>query len=67
MKKPDISKMTLREKAAQTLLVRQSDLLLRADKAYDELRDPSEAKEILDRNQFGGIWTHGNGDVNSMS
>jgi len=67
MKKPDINKMSLREKAAQTLLVRQSDLLLRADKAYDELRDPSEAKEILDKNQFGGIWTHGNGDVNAMS
>jgi len=67
MKKPDINKMTLREKAAQTLLVRQSDLLLRADKAYDELRDPLEAKEILDKNQFGGIWTHGNCDVNAMS
>ena len=65
--KPDISKMSLREKIGQVLLVRQSDLLLRADKAYDELRDPSEAKEIMDRNQFGGLWTHGNCDVNQMS
>lgn len=67
MKKPDITKMTLREKIAQTCLVRQSDLLMRADKAYDELRDPAEAKEIMTKNQFGGIWVHGNTDVNSMS
>ncbi len=67
MKKPNINKMTLREKVAQTLVVRQSDLMLRADKAYDELRDPSEAKEILDRNQFGGIWIHGNHEINYMS
>ncbi|MBO5929722.1 MAG: glycoside hydrolase family 3 protein [Clostridia bacterium] len=67
MKKPDMSTMTLREKVAQTLLVRMSDLLLKADTAYDELRDPSEAKKILDENQFGGIWAHGNIDVNGMS
>ena len=65
--KPDINKMTLREKIAQIMLVRQCDLLLRADKAYDELRDTSEAKEIMDKNQFGGIWAHGNLDVNQMS
>ena len=67
MKKTDINQMTLREKIAQTCLVRQSDLLMRADKAYDELRDPAEAKEIMTKNQFGGIWVHGNTDVNSMS
>ncbi len=67
MKKPDMSKMTLREKVGQTLLVRMSDLLLKADTGYDELRDPSEAKKLLDENQFGGIWAHGNIDVNAMS
>lgn len=67
MKIPDINKMTLREKIAQTMLVRQSDLLLRADKAYGELRQPQEAGEIMRRNQFGGIWAHGNLDVNGMS
>lgn len=67
VKKPDMSKMTLREKIAQTMIVRQSDLLLRADKDYDELRAPHEAEEIVRKNQFGGIWLHGNTDVNGMS
>ncbi len=67
MKKPDITKMSLRQKVAQTLLVRQSDLLMRAEKDYAELRAPKEAKEILETNCFGGIWTHGNTDVNGMS
>ena len=40
---------------------------MQADKAYDELRDSAEAKEIMTKNQFGGIWVHGNTDVNSMS
>lgn len=52
MKMPDINKMTLREKIAQTMIVRQSDLLLRADKAYGELRQPQEAGEIMRKNQF---------------
>ena len=64
---PDVNRMTLREKIAQTCLVRQSDLLMRADRAYGELRDPAEASEILAVNQFGGIWVHGNVDVNGMS
>ena len=59
--------MTIRERIAQTLLVRQSDLLMKAECGYDEVRDPMEAKEILDKNQFGGIWAHGNEDVNGMS
>lgn len=67
MKRPDLNKMTLREKVAQTLLVRQSDLMMKAECDYGELRDPKEAKEILDKNQFGGIWAHGNEDVNGMS
>lgn len=67
MKKPDVNKMTLREKIGQVLLVRQSDLLMRADKNYSELRDPREAKELLAEYQFGGIWAHGNQDVNGMS
>ena len=67
MRRPDLSKMSLREKVAQTLLVRQSDLLMKAECDYSELRAPEEAKRILDENGFGGIWAHGNEDVNGMS
>lgn len=66
MKKPDIKKMTLREKIAQTCIVRQSDLLMHADSAYTKLRDPSEAAELMGKYQFGGIWSHGNEDVNQV-
>lgn len=66
MKKPDIKKMTLREKIAQTLVVRQSDLLMYADSAYSKLRDPKDAFELMKEYQFGGMWTHGNEDVNQM-
>lgn len=66
MKKPQLKDMTLREKIAQTLLVRQCDLLLRADKDYMERRDSEEAFEIIEREQFGGIWAHGNLDVNQI-
>lgn len=66
MRRPKLEEMTLREKIAQTLLVRQCDLLLRADKDYMEARDPEEAFEIIERVQFGGIWAHGNLDVNHI-
>ena len=55
MKKPDIKAMTLREKIAQTLLVRQSDLMLRADRDYKEARGAQEAAEIMKKQQFGGL------------
>ena len=66
MKKPDIKAMTLREKIAQTLLVRQSDLMLRADRDYKEARGAQEAAEIMKKQQFGGLWVHGNVDVNGI-
>ena len=66
MKKPDIKAMTLREKIAQTLLVRQSDLMLRADRDYKEARGAQEAAEIMKKQQFGGLWMHGNVDVNGI-
>ncbi len=63
MKKPNINEMTLREKIAQTLIVRQSDLMLRADMDYKEAREPDEAALLMEKYQFGGIWAHGNIDV----
>lgn len=61
-----MEQMTVREKIAQTLLIRQSDLLLRADKDYKEARRPEEAAQIMKECQFGGVWAHGNVDVNQM-
>ena len=61
-----MAQMTLREKIGQTLLVRQSDLLLRADKDYKEARGEEEAAMLMEQCQFGGIWTHGNMDVNGI-
>ena len=66
MKKPELKDLTLREKIAQTLLVRQCDLLLHAENDYMTAREPHEAAEIMEKNQFGGIWTHGNIDVNAI-
>ena len=64
--RPDMAKMTLREKIAQTLIVRQSDLFMHADTGYSTLRDPEEAFRFMRENQYGGIWSHGNMDVNQM-
>ena len=64
--RPDMSKMTLREKIAQTLIVRQSDLLMYASSGYSKLRDPEDAFRFMRENQYGGIWSHGNTDVNQM-
>ncbi len=66
MNKPSIEKMTLREKIAQTCVVRQSDLQMHADSAYTKMRKPSEAAELMEKYQFGGVWSHGNEDVNQM-
>ena len=66
MKKPCLEKMTLREKIAQTCLVRQSDLLMYPDTNYAEIRPEEDAVKFMEKYQFGGIWTHGNVDVNQM-
>lgn len=63
----NIESLSLREKLAQLLIVRQSDLMLHADTGYSTLRRPEEAAEIMEKNGFGGIWLHGNVDVNSMN
>lgn len=65
--KPDITKMTLREKIGQTLLVRQPDLLMYCDKMYDELRDPGDAEKYMTELQFGGLWACGNEEVDFKS
>ncbi len=64
---PDIKSMTLREKIAQLLIVRQSDLLMVSSTAYSKFRDPSEAKELCEKYQFGGIWLHGNLEINHFN
>lgn len=43
----NIESLSLREKFAQLLIVRQSDLMLHADTAYSTLRRPEEAAEIM--------------------
>jgi len=67
MQKPDIFKMTLREKIAQLLIVRMSDLIQDASTSYTKFRAPEEAAEIVKKNQFGGIWLHGAVDVNQIN
>ena len=66
MKKPTLETMTLREKIAQTCLVRQSDLLMYPETNYGTLRPEEDAVSFMEKYQFGGIWTHGNVDVNQM-
>jgi len=66
MKKPTLETMTLREKIAQTCLVRQSDLLMYPETNYGTLRPQEDAVSFMEKYQFGGIWTHGNVDVNQM-
>ncbi len=63
----DIKSMTLREKLGQLLIVRQSDLMMKAKTGYTQMREPEEAAEIMEKNQFGGVWLHGQVDVNQMN
>lgn len=64
---PKIESLTLREKLAQLLIVRQSDLMMYADTAYTSMRDPGEAAELVEKYNYGGIWLHGGVDVNQMN
>ena len=52
MKKPSIENMTLREKIAQTCLVRQSDLLMYADTGYREIRPAQDSVSLMEKYQF---------------
>lgn len=67
MQIPDINSMTLREKLGQLLIVRMSDLLQDADSSYTKMRAPEEAAQLMEQNQFGGIWLHGNTEVNQIN
>ena len=64
---PDIKKMTLKEKIAQLLIVRQCDLMMYADSSYTKFRDPKEAAELAEKYQYGAVWLHGNVDVNQIN
>ena len=67
MQIPDIKSLTLREKIAQLLVVRMSDLIMDANSSYTKMRDPEEAAQIVEKNQFGGMWLHGGVDVNQVN
>ncbi len=67
MNKPDIKSMTLKEKIAQLLIVRQSDLMMYADSSYTKFRDPKEAAALAEKYQYGAVWLHGNVDVNQIN
>ena len=67
MNKPDIKKMTLKEKIAQLIIVRMSDLLMYADSSYTKMRDPEEAAALAEKYQYGAVWLHGNVDVNQIN
>jgi|LSQX01.2.fsa_nt_gb beta-N-acetylhexosaminidase len=60
MKKPILNEMTLREKIAQTMLVRQRDV--RFKNVYGKWieRTPEETYDLIEKNQFGGMWVLGN-------
>lgn len=67
MNRPDIKKMTLKEKIAQLLIVRQCDLMMYADSSYTKFRDPQEAAALAEKYQYGAVWLHGNVDVNQIN
>ncbi len=67
MNKPDIKSMTLKEKIAQLIIVRMSDLIMYADSSYTKMRAPKEAAELAEKYQYGAVWLHGNVDVNQIN
>ena len=67
MNRPNIKNMTLKEKIAQLLIVRQSDLMMYVDSSYTKFRDPKEAAELCEKYQYGAVWLHGNVDVNQIN
>ena len=67
MNRPDIKKMTLKEKIAQLLIVRQCDLMMYADSSYAKFRAPEEAAALAEKYQYGAVWLHGNVDVNQIN
>ena len=67
MSRPDINKMTLKEKIAQLILVRMSDIIMDASSSYTKMRAPEEAAVLAEKYQYGGIWLHGNVDVNQIN
>ena len=67
MNMPDIKKMTLKEKIAQLVIVRMSDLVMDASSSYTKMRDPEEAAALAEKYQYGAVWLHGNVDVNQIN
>ncbi|MBR3933805.1 MAG: hypothetical protein IKJ68_07870 [Clostridia bacterium] len=67
MKKPGIKDLTLKEKIAQLVIVRMSDLLMDASSSYTKMRDPKEAAALAEKYQYGAVWLHGNVDVNQIN
>ena len=67
MKKPQLKDLTLREKVAQLMIVRFSDILMEPETNYTSIRDIDEAKRLMEEGQFGGIWLNGNVDINGVN
>ena len=67
MKKPQLKDLTLREKVAQLMIVRFSDILMEPETNYTSIRDLDEAKRLMEEGQFGGIWLNGNVDINGVN
>ncbi len=67
MKKPELTDLTLREKVAQLMIVRLSDILMEPETNYTSIRDMDEAQRLMEEGQYGGIWLNGNVDINGVN
>lgn len=67
MKKPALKDLTLREKVAQMMIVRFSDILMEPETNYTSIRSMEEAQRLMEEGQFGGVWLNGNIDINGVN
>ncbi|MBE6934739.1 MAG: glycoside hydrolase family 3 protein [Ruminococcaceae bacterium] len=67
MKKPTLNELTLREKIAQMMIVRLSDIIMEPETNYTSIRNEEEGLRIMRESQFGGIWLNGNIDINGVN
>ena len=67
MKKPQLKDLTLREKVAQMMIVRLSDILMEPETNYTSIRPAEEAQRLMEEGQYGGVWLNGNEDINGVN
>ncbi len=58
MKRPQVSELSLREKVAQILMIKQGSLLERIE--GEEARSNEEIAELMEKYQFGSLYSYGN-------